>query len=189
MMKIRLIIFTVGLIAAVLTTPAWAFDVHRSITEARILRATATASVIQLDFKAQLSRDIANPVGSDVVVTWEQVGGVSPVPYKITIPVGCFVADRVLHVDDFRLCGVRMTVDLGRGPMALLIREFEARFIRRRDGTVRFDVETSFMDNGQEAAILGVLGGAAVEMVIGDGVGSSLPSSIETVSGIDPTPF
>ncbi len=190
-MKNRLTNSTFALIAAVLVTPAWGFDVVGSKTEARIVPPSPVAPVlIQLKLNAQLSRDIANPAGVDVVVDFQPVGGIVPC-VKVAIPVGCFVANRGLHVDDFRACGVRITVDLGRGPVALLIREFEASFTRRRDGTIRFEmvVGSNPPDDGAPAAILGVLGGAALEIVIGDTMGTSLPNGIETVGGVSPQPF
>jgi len=181
-------IIIIGLI--VFTTPAWSFEVLRSITEARILPPSPNTPVIQLDFRARLSRDIANPAGADVVVTWQKFGGIQPQPFIISIPVGCFVANRGLHVEDFRTCGVRMTVDLGRGPIALLISEFDASFLRRRDGTVRFVMKVGVQPPDDTApAILGALGGAAVEIVIGEGAGISLPGAIETVGGVAPQPF
>jgi hypothetical protein len=73
--------------------------------------------------------------------------------------------------------------------MPLSIMDFEASLKPRRDGTHRFHMEASFTDNGQEAAILGTLGGAAVEIAIGAEMGTALPNAIETVGGIEPTPF
>ena len=193
-MNKRFTISAVGLITAVLASTAWGFDIRGTKTEAQILLRSSIAPVILLNFKAQLSNDIGDLTSTDVLATWQNVGGVSPVPFKVLIPAGCFVANRGFpnrgfHVGDFRSCGVQMTFDLGLGPTALSIRDFEARVIPRRDGTLRFDMETSFMDNGQEAAVLGALGGAAVEIVIGSEMGTSLPTGIESVSGISPVPF
>ena len=188
-MNKRFTISAVGLITAVLASTAWGFDIRGTKTEAQILLRSSIAPVILLNFKAQLSNDIGDLTSTDVLATWQNVGGISPVPFKVLIPAGCFVTRRGFHVGDFRSCGVQMTLDLGRGPTALSIRDFEARVIPRRDGTLRFDMETSFMDNGQEAAILGALGGAAVEIVIGSEMGTSLPTGIKSVSGVSPTPF
>lgn len=73
-----------------------------------------------------------------------------------------------------------MTGDLASGPMALLISEFAAGFMRCRNGAVQFDIETRFMDadQAQVPTILGVLGGAAVEIAIGADAGTSLPCDI-----------
>lgn len=182
-MKNRLVIGTACL-SAVVASPAWGFEVPRSVTEARIVAQSAATDLIQLNFKAQLSGDVADLTGADVVVNWESFGGIAPC-IRVTIPVGCFAADG--GVGDFMACGVQMTVDLARGPMALSISEFAAGFVRRRDGTVRFDIETRFMDAEQAPApaILGVLGGAAVEIAIGAGTGTALPFDVNT-KGVTP---
>lgn len=188
-MKNRLIISAVGLIAAVSITPAWGFDIHRTKTEARIVPAAATAPAIQLNFKAQLLNGFVDPAIADVAVDWHPEGGIAPC-LRVVIPAGCFVRNRGLHVDDFSMCGVQLTFDPdGSGQIPMSISEFEARIISRRDGTARFDVETTFMDTDQAHAILGALGGAAVEIAIGAEMGTSLPLGIESVSGVSPDPF
>ena len=59
-----------------------------------------------------------------------------------------------------------------------------------RDKTARLAIRTILAATELEpAAVLGVLGGAAVGIVIGEETGTSLPRSIESVSGIEPTPF
>ncbi len=73
-MKNRIIISTVGLIAAVLVPTVWGFDIPRAKTEARILPPNPITPVIQLNFKAQLVNDgIGDLTRVDVVVTWEEV--------------------------------------------------------------------------------------------------------------------
>lgn len=187
-MNQRPIISTVGLIACVLITPAWGLEVLRTKTEARILPPSpVTPVVIQLEFKAQVSNNGFSELGSeDVVVTWQQSGDVAPQPFKVFIPAGCFVANDGFHVRDYVACGVQLTVDLGRGAVALSIREFAANLKLRRDGTARFIVEASFTDRDREHAILGALGGSAVEIVIGDAMGTAVPNLVETVGGQPP---
>jgi hypothetical protein len=184
-MKNRLVISTVCLSAAVVASPAWGFDVPRSITEARIVAQGAAPDLIQLNFKAQLSGVVANPTEADVVVTWENVGGITPC-IRVLIPVGCFDADG--GVGDFTACGVQMTVDFDRGPIAVSITEFAAGFVRRRNGTVRFDMNVVGANppDDQAPAMLGILGGAAVEIAIGAGMGTSLPFSIQTMGANPP---
>ena len=66
----------------------------------------------------------------DVLIGWEEVGGIEPVPFKILIPAGCFISSRGgVVVDDFLACSVRITAELARGPTDLTIREFEARAV------------------------------------------------------------
>jgi hypothetical protein len=180
----------VGLMAVVLTTTAWGFEVGRAKTEAEILLPNPITPAIQLNFKAELFNDgFTELPNEDVVVTWLPPSPiVPPSPIKILIPAGCFIPNGVFHVGDFRSCGVSMTVDFGRGPTALSIMEFEASLKPHRDGSASFTVETRFADNGREAAILGILGGGAVEIAIGAEMATALPAAVETLSA-PPSPI
>ena len=178
------IIFFVGLIATVLIAPAWGFDVLGAKTEARIFPPNPG---IELNFKAHLMNNgFSNLPFVDVVVTWDGVGSVQPTPFVAYIPTGCFVRNFGFHVDDFR-CGVQMTVDLGRGPAYLSIMDFEASVVPRSDGTHHFDIQASFTDQGEEPAILGILGGHPVVIAIGAETAMTVPLSVETVS-VPPAP-
>ena len=72
-MKNRLIIATIGLIAAVgLVTPSWAFDILRTGTEAKTrVPPDSVVPVIQLNFGARLFNEgFGAPTEQDFVVTW-----------------------------------------------------------------------------------------------------------------------
>ena len=180
----------VGLMAVVLTTPAWGFDIARAKTEAEILPPSPITPAIQLNLKADLFNDGFSDLATvDVVVTWVPPSPIAPPnPIKVLIPAGCFIENGVFHVGDFRSCGVQMTVDFGRGPIALSIIEFEARLKPHRDGSANFTIEARFTDENREPAILGVLGGGSVEITIGGESGTALPTTIDTVS-LPPNPI
>ena len=189
-MKYRRIISIIGLVAAVLVTPAWGLDVLETKTEARIHPLDPTTTVIELNFKAHLMNNgFSDLPFVDVVLESQKPGGIDPQPFRILIPADCFMLNRVFRVDDFRSCRVQMTYDLGRGPIAVSIMDFEARLTPQSDGSANFAVETRFTDLGQEPAILGALGGAAVEIAIGVELGTALPNAVETLGGVDPIPF
>ncbi|MGB7946414.1 MAG: hypothetical protein WCH75_01915, partial [Candidatus Binatia bacterium] len=76
------------------------------------------------------------------------------------------------------------------GRTVLSIVDFAASIFNLRGGAARLDIRTSFTDTNQAVAILGALGGAAVEVVIDtDSSGMSLPRGVESVSGVTPDPF
>lgn len=191
----HLIISTVGLIAAVtLANPVWGFDIERTRTSAEIVLfpPDPLTPAIALTFRAQLLDARSVDPTEDVGVNWEQFGGIEPQPFNILIPAGCFVPNRGFHVENFRRCGVEITVDFGRGPIALSIREFQARFLppnSTRDRPARLDIKTVFTDDGRESDILGTVGASAVEIFFGEESAASLMNSMEAVSGPQPQPF
>ena len=190
-MKTCIIRVTTALIAAVLATTVWGLEVGRTKTEAEIVPPTPITPVIELSFRAQLFNDgFGGLADIDVIVTWEQVGGVEPTPFlEISIPAGCFVRNRGFHVENFRACGVQMTFGKSGESTDLEILEFESRLVPRTDGSARFAVQTSFMSQDQAHAILGALGGAAIEIATDLGTGASLPRRIGMLSGVTPEPF
>ena len=206
-MLTRIVSVCAGLVAAaILGVPLSAFEVVRAKTEARGDTSASGADTLQLTFAAELvdAGSDGPAVSDDVVVGWQEVGGVEPVPFRILIPAGCFVDRRGLgfYVDDFSTCGVQMSADSGARVLVLLeIVDFQARFVRGRDGTSRLDIVTSFIPPDPIVppdpiippdpvrAFLGVLGGAAVEVAIGSESSAVAPLRIETVAGIEPQPF
>ena len=187
-------------------TPATAagFQISRAKTGAMIQTSASGADTIQLTFVAELVNEGGPDVSDDVVVTWREVGGVEPEPFRALIPAGCFRdrRGRGFYVDDFRTCGVELSVASSTRGLALLeIVDFQARLVRQDDGSSRFNIAANFIPPDPVVppdpivpvtsgrAFLGLLGGAAVEIAIGSASAASPPLRIETVSGIDPTPF
>ena len=87
-----------------------------------------------------------------------------------------------------------MTVDLGEGPIAVSIEEFKARLFQQEpdrtgDRATHLGIRALFTDTDRESAILGVIGGALVDVVIGTDRGTSPPVSTNSKSGVDPIPF
>jgi hypothetical protein len=196
-MKHRLIVSMVGVLTAVgLVSPVWGFEISRSRTRAEILMDASGAPVIHLAFRAELINNPPDPCHPpdpcrDVAIGWE-VGGIEPC-IKVLIPAGCFVTRRDgFRVVDFRGCGVQMTFGSNASdPMPLFIMDFEARFEPRAGGTAILGVETNFqpLDPVQPPTILGALGGAAVQIMIGTEMAVAPPRGVETVAGVDPEPF
>ena len=122
------------------------------------------------------------------MVTWEKVGGIQPTPFKVSIPAGCFIPNRGFHVEDFRDCRVELTVVLGEELVNLSIMEFEASLRPHLNRPASFVIETRFTDHERLPAILGALGGAAVEIAIGDEMGTALPVGVTTVA-VPPSPI
>ncbi|HSM05628.1 MAG TPA: hypothetical protein VK858_13520 [Longimicrobiales bacterium] len=129
--------------------------------------------------------------GQDVVVTWEQAGGISPNPFRVSIPAGCFVAtDGGFLVRDFEGCGVRASL----GGEAVPLAGFRAvmgidptpfaPFSLRIQAVMGID-PTPFSPSG----VVGTLGGAVLEVSIGAHRGLAPPLGIGAVSGVEPQPF
>jgi hypothetical protein len=187
-MKNRSLIRAAGLLAAFgLVATASAFEIGRTRTAVAILQLATGARVVRLNLAAELSNNrIPDVTRQRVEVGWQQVGGVDPEPFRILIPAGCFVGARGFRVEDFRRCGVQIV--FGRSG-ALFITDFEARLVARDDGTYRLDMEASVIPPDPIHAVLGAVGGAAVQIAIGTESARSLPVSAATVSGVEPQPF
>ena len=185
------------------TETASRFAISRARTGATVQTSASGAEMIQLTFVAELTSDSGPDVSDDVVVTWQEVGGVEPEPFRVLIPAGCFrdLRGRGFYVDDFRSCGVQLSVaSSARGFAVLEIVDFRARLLHL-DGTSWFDIVTSVIPPDPvvppdpivpptaAGAFLGLVGGAAVEIAIGSESSAAPPLRIVTVSGIDPTPF
>ena len=187
-MKNPIIRITTALIAAVLATTVWGFEVDRTRTNAEIVPPSPIEPVIQLNFRAWLFN--ANFFGlDDIVITWERVGGVEPQPFRtfrVLIPAGCFVRNQGFHVEKFQDCGVEMT--FGDGIISPIL-EFASRLVQRTDSSARFAVRASFRSRDQAHAILGTLGGAVVKIEINSEVQRSLPLRIKTITGAEPETF
>lgn len=89
---------TIVLVAALLVAfgpvpVASAFDISRATTETEVVDPAAEDPVLQMELEAELDR-IPALARADVVATWEQAGGVSPVPFVVTTPAECFVPNR-----------------------------------------------------------------------------------------------
>ena len=199
-MTTRVPLLTLGLLAAVgllgpssvfLETAAPGVEISRSRTEAVVVTSAAGARAIKLEFTAELINGIPDLM-DDVEVGWQQVGGVDPQPFRVLMPAGCFVTGRRgSQVEDFDVCGVQIAVDSSqRGRILMTLVDFEAKGVARDDGIYRFDILATFVPPDPIHEILGILGGAAVQIATGSGTTMpSLPLRTETVSGVDPVPF
>lgn len=190
--------------AVVVGAPASAFEIARAKTQARVDTSASGAEIVRLTFVAELVNERSPAVPDDVVVGWQEVGGIEPTPFRILIPAGCFMdrRGRGFYVSDFSFCGVQMSVGSSARGFALLeIVDFQARIVRDSDGTSRFDIVTRFVPPDPiippdpivppdpVRAFLGIVGGAAVEIAIGSESSAVAPLRTETVSGVEPEPF
>jgi len=198
-MKTRTICPAAGfLVAIALAAPAQAFDVARAETEAEILVSAETRNLfIQFAVQADLAAVTPEPIFPeqigevDVLVGWEEVGGIDPTPFEVLIPAGCFVLSRGYEVQN-PACGVQMTFyPDGRTPVSLSVAEFEARIIvtGERAETARFTMEALVTDDVLLPAVMGTLGGAPLEIAVGTAMGMAPILKTEAVSGVEPTPF
>jgi hypothetical protein len=172
--------------------PATAFKIPGARTAAEVRLTAAGSEVIRLNFAAALDFDGAPDLSDDVFVGWQEVGGVSPQPFRVLMPAGCFVErNGRFVVRDFQGCGVEISADTAGGPLEVEILEFDARLVLRRDGSYRFDVVTVFGGISPDPfrAVLGLLGGTAVEIGIASESSMAPPLRAETVSGVEPQPF
>lgn len=212
MTNARLVLLTAGVLAGGgLLAPAPVvrgaaepgFEIARTRTEAAGTTSAAGAREVQLRWAAELVNGMPD-LSDDVEVGWQQVGGVEPTPFRVLIPAGCFVSNRRgARVEDFTACGVELSVESGAGGRTLVaVVDFDARVVARDDGSYRFDIITSIIPPDPVVppdpvippdpvhAFLGILGGAAVQIAAGgETTMASPPLRIETVSGIEPTPF
>jgi hypothetical protein len=200
MMTTRVPLLALGLLGAggliapssvFLETAAPGVEISRSKTEAVVVTSAAGARAIELEFTAELINGIPDLM-DDVEVGWRQVGGVEPQPFRVLMPAGCFVTSRRgSQVEDFDVCGVQIAVNSSqRGRILMTIVDFEAKGVARDDGIYRFDILATFVPPDPIHEILGILGGAAVQIATGSGTTMpSLPLRTATVSGVDPQPF
>lgn len=178
------------LIALLPGATALAADVS-SRTTAGILESDGRTARTQVDavLLVELQQD---PILSrdDVVVTWQREGGVSPTPFRIAIPAGCFVETR----NGFRVmdtgCGVRITLNGTR----LATDVFAARLVPPEPifppEPVKLRIRLELAQTVPGAAeLLATLGGATVIVQIGAERGVSPASEIQSKSGISPQPF
>jgi hypothetical protein len=203
-MKTRVVLWSVGVVVASgLVTSASGFEIARTKTAAAVQTSPSGTRAIQLSFSADLVNEGGPNFSEDVFVGWQEAGGIDPVPFRVLIPEGCFIPTRRgFRMEDFKECGVQLTSgSSARGVTQLEIVDFDAKVARRDDGITRFDLMTSFIPPDPIVppdpifppdpvhAFLGIVGGAAVQIVVGSEMSASPPLRTETVSGIDPNPF
>jgi hypothetical protein len=180
------------------------FQISRAKTDARIQASASGADLVQLALLAELVTRGGLDVTDDMVVTWQEVGGVEPEPFRVLIPAGCFMNRRGhgFFVEDFRTCGVELSISSApRGLLLLEIVDFRARLVRSDDRTWRFNIVASFVPPDPvippdpivpitpARAFLGLVGGAALQFAIGTESAAAPPLRMETVSGVEPQPF
>ncbi len=198
----KLLILTVGLITAVgLVSTAWGFEISRARTRAEILMDPASDA---LSMRLQLRADLSGfppepPQWTDhfhLLVNSGFTGSVDA-PIQLSIPAVCWVPVRIGFGVTGTACGVTMSfgVDATSGmPTPLSILDFRARWVPGSDGTASLVIDAGFTDPSPEDpgwahTILSVLGGAAVQIMIGGETAIALPSGVVTQGGIQPEPF
>ncbi len=127
---------------------------------------------------------------SDVVATWQRAGGIDPTPFRIVIPAGCFVVER----DRLRVRGTSCGVQVYLESELLEVETFAAvAFLPEPEGpadTLQFRVRLNIViDPAGSGSVLSTLGGAEVSLTIGREGGVAVPTSIDSFSGVQPTPF
>ncbi len=160
-MRYRNVYSLVGLTLSVgMLTTLWGFDINRSRTAARAGLSPAGAEAVQLHFRTELTGFRAAPdlTSTRLVVGWQEVGGIEPQPFRVLIPMGCFVENTSFFVEDYVRCGVRAVF----GRTELQITDFAARMRRTAAGNFVFDMEA--MIAVPPSPCLGALGGAGVRV-------------------------
>jgi hypothetical protein len=161
-------------------------------TRARVNTARSGTATVEMRFQVAFD-GLPALEPTDVVATWEQAGGISPQPFVVAIPAGCFAPDlRGLRVEDFRACGARTEL----GGQALPLLELQAAmgveptpFVPDRVVLRIRAVMGVNPDPFAGAPVLGALGGAELAVAVGSASGGAPPLSVATVSGVEPVPF
>ncbi len=127
---------------------------------------------------------------TDIVATWQRVGGIDPTPFRIVIPAGCFVAER----DRLRVRGTSCGVQVYLESELLEVETFAALAFPPEPvapgDPLQFRVRmTVVADSARSSSVLSTLGGAEVSLTIGRESAVALPKSIDAFAGIEPEPF
>ena len=189
-MSYRKIIYS-ALVALLWNNIAGAFELTNAKTSAAwAVPPEPIKPYIDLTFSAELVR--LSSADGDLVVTWEDAGGVEPQPFKIVIPAECFVREAgSLQVRNFRACGVEALLTSVRGDIiSLPVYAFSTVMTQRRDyGRLSMSAAIGVDDRTGDltSVILAVIGGAEQEVAIGSESASLLPNDI-SVLGFNPQP-
>lgn len=155
-----------------------------------IVPQAAVTPYFNLSFDAELNS--LTSMEGDFVISWEEVGGIEPTPFKLLIPAGCFVADgRAYKVRSHRSCGVALLLTDPSGlEYSLPVSTFSATFVPIREYG-RLSIQIAFyptVDEGDVAAsLLGILGGAKQTVAIEGEQSSLLPNDL-SIRGFNPQP-
>lgn len=148
------------------------------------------APYLNLNFNAELG-SLAS-IESDVVISWEEVGGIEPTPFQVIIPAGCFVSDgRSLSVRNHRRCGVMaLLTDQSGVEYSLPISTFSAALTPIREyGRLSFSASLypTTTEGDVTAVLLGIIGGAQQTVMIAGESSSLLPNDL-SIRGFNPQP-
>lgn len=179
-----------GLVVTLLMTQASALEIRSGKTEVKLVSADERAAVISVEFRAGLT-GVVGLTRENVIVTWENAGGVSPNPFKILIPAGCFVLSRdVYRIANFETCGVEISRQSSGVITRYSIADFSGRVIVDATGNGLLELNALFGTTPDDGApVLGATGGAVIEIAVGRESAFSLPKSVESFSGVSPQPF
>lgn len=172
--------------------PAQGFEIKRTKTEVEVLSSAVGAlPAVGIDFTGGFT-DAGFPelARQDLVVGWQEVGGVQPEPFRVGVPAGCFVQrDNGYVVKNYAACGVEILLNDSGEEMSLPIDAFDAKVIVRDDGTAIFKIGAEFRSPAGAAPVLERVGGSELSVVIGREMQTSPALRAATVSGIEPQPF
>ena len=188
MIRRPIFLTTAAILVALVSIPSRALQLMAAETAANIAVPPAPVQpFLALRFSGEL---VGHADGrGDLIVTWEDAGGIEPTPFRILIPAGCFQpGEGSLMVPAFRTCGVSAVYRSLQGTEEQLrLRAFNASIVRRR-GYARLEISAAIVSRGIGTDILGALGGAAMQVAV-DGQQSNvvLPTGIEVV-GFNPQP-
>lgn len=177
--------------AALAAQPAVAFDIPEVRTEAAIQVGDLRSLTVALEVKADLDWVPPDPiVPADVVIGWEEVGGVSPQPFMVVLPATCWEMGRASIVAADPSCGAEATLlDRSGDEVLLRIEALEARISQRGEGEARAALEIVLFADGMEQDLLSALGGGQLSIAIGREAGLAPILAIQAAMGISPQPF
>ncbi len=177
--------------AALAAQPALAFDIPDARTEAAIQGGDLRPLTVAVEVKANLDGVPPEPiVPTNVVIGWEEVGGISPTPFMVFLPAACWERGRASFDAVDPDCGAEATLlDRSGAEVLLRIEALEARFSQRGEGEARAALELVLNANGMEQDLLSALGGGQLSIAIGREQGLAPLLAIQAAMGIQPQPF
>ncbi len=180
-----------ALLALATSSPAGAIELMRAETSAaRVNPPEPVRPYLELAFNAEIDRLVET--GGDLVVSWEEVGGIDPTPFLLRVPADCFVrGGGSLLVQNHRTCGVTAELTGRSGQVAVLpVFAFSAVLTEVR-GYGRLAISAAIGIESRIGDLTGVLlttiGGAEQTVIIGEDSGSLVPNEL-TVLGFNPQP-
>lgn len=180
-----------ALLALAISGPAAAIELTRAETSAaRVNPPEPVRPYLELAFNAEINR--LAETGGELVVSWEDAGGIDPTPFLLRIPAECFVrGGGSLLVRNHRACGVTAELTGPSGQVAMLPVFALSAVLTEVRGFGRLAVSAAIgvelRDGDLTSVLLGSIGGARQTVIIGDDSGSLVPNDL-TVLGFNPQP-